>query len=204
MKYQNYFFDFDGTLYDTYPGMVKAFCEAFSNQGKKLDPKEVYQVMRSDSVREAYRRYTTSELDEAKLHADYKKFEATYQKEARPFSGAQKLLEKIKASGGQSFLLTHRDKSSLTLLKRDGLAGLFCDFSTADDGFKRKPDPEALNYLISKYGLVASESVMVGDRNLDIEAGHNALMAGILFDPDEMITATLKVEQRVKNLTEIM
>lgn len=204
MKYQNYFFDFDGTLYDTYPGMVKAFCEAFSKQGKKLDPKEVYQVMRSRSVREAYRRYTTPELDEAKLHADYKNFEARYQKEAHPFSGAQKLLEKIKASGGQSFLLTHRDKSSLALLKRDGLVGFFCDFSTADDGFKRKPDPEALNYLVSKYGLMTSESVMVGDRSLDIEAGHNALMAGILFDPDKKIPTTLEVEQRVQNLIEIM
>lgn len=203
MRYQNYFFDFDGTLYDTYPGMVKAFCEAFLEQGRKLDPKEVYQVMRSESVRAAYRRYMIPALNEAKLHATYKKLEARFQSEARPFPGAQMLLEKIKENGGQSFLLTHRDKSALALLKRDGLAELFCDFSTAADGFKRKPDPEALEYLISKYDLVASQSVMIGDRSLDIEAGHNALMAGILFDPDEMITPTLKVEKRVRKLSEI-
>ena len=50
--YQNYFFDFDGTLYDTYPGMVKAFVEAFALQGVELSPNEVYQVMREASVRE--------------------------------------------------------------------------------------------------------------------------------------------------------
>ena len=59
--YQNYFFDFDGTLYDTYPGMVKAFVEAFALQGVELSTSEVYQVMREASVREAYRRYTTAQ-----------------------------------------------------------------------------------------------------------------------------------------------
>ena len=77
--YQNYFFDFDGTLYDTYPGMVKAFVEAFALQGVELSPNEVYQVMREASVREAYRRYTTSQLDATKLHADYRNLEEKYQ-----------------------------------------------------------------------------------------------------------------------------
>ncbi len=201
--YQNYFFDFDGTLYDTYPGMVKAFVEAFALQGIELSASEVYQVMREDSVREAYRRYTTSQLDEAKLHADYRHLEEKYQVQAKPFSGARELLERIIANGGQNFLLTHRDKSSLTLLERDGFLQYFTDHSTADDGFKRKPDPEALNFLVAKYGLDPSVSVMVGDRTLDIIAGHNAKMAGILFDPDKLIKADVHVEQIVQNLNAI-
>ena len=148
--YQNYFFDFDGTLYDTYPGMVKAFVEAFALQGVELSPNEVYQVMREASVREAYRRYTTSQLDATKLHADYRNLEEKYQVQAKPFSGARELLERVIANGGQNFLLTHRDKSSLGLLERDGFLQYFTDHSTADDGFKRKPDPEALNFLRSK------------------------------------------------------
>lgn len=201
--YQNYFFDFDGTLYDTYPGMVKAFVEAFALQGIKLSASEVYQVMRENSVREAYRRYTTSQLNEAKLHADYRKLEERYQVYAKPFSGARELLERIIANGGQNFLLTHRDKSSLTLLERDGFLQYFTDHSTADDGFKRKPDPEALNFLVAKHGLDPSASVMVGDRTLDIVAGHNAKMAGILFDPDNLIKADVHAEQIVQKLNAI-
>ena len=83
--YQNYFFDFDGTLYDTYPGMVKAFVEAFALQGVELSPNEVYQVMREASVREAYRRYMTSQLDATKLHADNRNLERKYQVQAKPF-----------------------------------------------------------------------------------------------------------------------
>lgn len=45
------FFDFDGTLYDTYGGMVSAFVLAFENQGVKLDRSETYRLMRVESVR---------------------------------------------------------------------------------------------------------------------------------------------------------
>lgn len=203
MQYQNYFFDFDGTLYNTYPGMVKAFVQAFENQGITLDVAEVYQVMREDSVREAYRRYTTPNLDAAKLHADYRDFEKEFRALAKPFSGARELLGKIKAAGGQSFLLTHRDRSSLALLERDDLLKYFTDYSTSDDGFKRKPDPEALNHLVTKHHLDPQVSVMVGDRLLDIQAGHNAKMAGILFDPDKMIAEDTKAQQVVVSLVEI-
>ena len=47
------------------------------------------------------------------------------------------------------------------------------------------------------------EVVMVGDRTLDIVAGHNAKMAGILFDPDKLIKADVCAEQIVQNLNAI-
>lgn len=203
MKYNNYFFDFDGTLYDTYPGMVDAFYQAFLNQGVKLDRKKVYQIMREDSVRKAYAIYTTPELDSEKLHTDYKMFEAKNRQNAKPFDGAKELLEKISSAGNKSFLLTHRDKSSLEILKKDGLLKYFTDQVTADDDFKRKPAPDSLNYLVAKYELDPKESVMVGDRSLDVLAGHNAKMAGILFDPDEMIKDDFEVDQRVTSLKQI-
>jgi phosphoglycolate phosphatase-like HAD superfamily hydrolase len=41
-----------------------------------------------------------------------------------------------------------------------------------------------LNYLLDKHQVDRHRAVMVGDRNLDIEAGHNAGIAGYLFDID--------------------
>ena len=35
--YQEFFWDFDGTLYNTYPGMVEAFMDVFEQKGVKLD-----------------------------------------------------------------------------------------------------------------------------------------------------------------------
>ncbi len=75
--YQNYFFDFDGTLYDTYGGMVSAFVSAFENQGVKLDKSETYRLMRVESVRYCFAllKEKYPKLDEKKLHEDYHFFE---------------------------------------------------------------------------------------------------------------------------------
>lgn len=191
--YQNYFFDFDGTLYNTYPGMVHAFVSAYENQGVQLDRNETYRLMRAESVRycfaELERKYP--ELDRERLHADYHAIEGIVQDRALPFDGAGELLEAIRQNGGRSFLLTHRDASAENILRRDGLLEYFTDFVTADDGFRRKPDPQSLNYLIEGNGVDRKTAAMVGDRTLDVDAGHNAGIAGILFDPDGLIDASL-------------
>ena len=57
MEYKNYFWDFDGTLYNSYPGMVRAFVETLKTQEIELDSKEVYKIMREASVRKAFKLY---------------------------------------------------------------------------------------------------------------------------------------------------
>ena len=62
------------------------------------------------------------------------------------------------------------------------MTNLFSEIITSDNHLARKPDPEALTYLIDKYNLDPSETAMVGDRPLDIQAGQNAGIKTILFD----------------------
>lgn len=45
---------------------------------------------------------------------------------------------------------------------------------------------------------------MVGDRNLDIEAGHNAGIAGYLFDIDQLIEVTSSPEVQVTDLNDLL
>lgn len=59
---------------------------------------------------------------------------------------------------------------------------MFTEIITGDNHFARKPDPEALTYLLDKYELEPSQTAMVGDRPLDILAGQNAGVKTILFD----------------------
>ena len=46
----NYIWDFDGTLYDTYPIMLKALMETFKEFGIEKDEKEVYQKIKTESI----------------------------------------------------------------------------------------------------------------------------------------------------------
>ena len=69
-------------------------------------------------------------------------------------------------------------------LNHDGLSDLFSDAVTRLDGFPAKPAPDALRYLIQKHRLDLSRCVMVGDRDIDLDAAKNAGIACALFDPD--------------------
>ena len=170
MEYKNYFWDFDGTLYNSYPGMVRAFVETLKTKEIELDSKEVYKIMREASVRKAFKLYGEN-LDIPKLRQMYHSFD---------------------------------DSSALNILKRDNLWSYFDDFVTADNDFARKPDPESLLYLVNKYNLKVEESVMVGDRELDIAAGHNAGMSGILFDPDKLLHQDYNADRLVYSLSDIL
>ena len=203
MEYKNYFWDFDGTLYNSYPGMVRAFVETLKTQEIELDSKEVYKIMREASVRKAFKLYGEN-LDIPKLRQMYHSFEEQYQDKMRLFDGAADVCRKIKENGGRNFLLTHRDSSALNILKSDNLWSYFDDFVTADNDFARKPDPESLLYLVNKYNLKVEESVMVGDRELDIAAGHNAGMSGILFDPDKLLHQDYNADRLVYSLSDIL
>ena len=203
MQYQAYFWDFDGTLYDTYPVMVRAFGEALRQANIKVDLQEAYTIMRQASLSTAFAHYVNPE-QLAALKVQYQKLEASLADEVKPFKGAKEICQKIVAQGGQNFLLTHRDQSALAFLKRDGLLPLFTDFVTSKQHFARKPDPASLNYLLQKHQVSLTQAVMVGDRQLDVLAGQNAQIASVLFDPDNLIQATdWQPDIRIELLTDL-
>ena len=43
-----------------------------------------------------------------------------------------------------------------------------------EDGFKLKPDPEGVNYLLNKYGVQNQNAYIIGDGEADITVGKNA------------------------------
>jgi len=96
------------------------------------------------------------------------------------FDGAKELLEIIIEQGGRNFLVSHRDNQVLEIISKTGIDSLFTEIVTADNGFKRKPDPESIK---EKYKI--SSCIVIGDRPLDIEAGQAAGFATYLFDSME-------------------
>lgn len=200
MIYEDYFWDFDGTLFDTYPTMVEAFVKVFGDNQIKVDKKEVYEIMRRYSVGEAINWYSKdTKLDKKILRRHFNEEDAQLLDRVSSFENVEILLEKIVKNGGRNFLLTHRDESSMKVLKRDKIDKYFTDYVTAKNKFPRKPNPESLNYLIEKNQVNRKKAVMIGDRNLDIQAGHNAQIAGILFDPDNIVDASSNPELQIAN-----
>ncbi|MFC6260257.1 HAD-IA family hydrolase [Levilactobacillus fujinensis] len=207
MRYQQYFWDFDGTLVNTYPGMVAAFGEALVASGVndlEIDSEEIYKTMRQHSLGTALQRFSAEyQLDRERLEKIYRQQAAPRLKDAQAFQGIGDLLTQITGVGGRNFLLTHKDHRAMDRLTQLGLAQAFTGAVTADDNYPRKPDPTSLLALCRQYQVAPQTAIMIGDRNLDITAGHRAGMAGALFDPERLIVDESQPEIRVIDYTEL-
>jgi len=181
----NAIWDFDGTLYDTYPGMLQALLEVLKAQGITLNPDTTFETIKRGSIRDLLRDLAPQTgLSLTDLEAAYHKQEARYLPEAKPYPQTKAVLEAMVAQGNRHFLLTHRDQAAWEMLARDGLKDLFEGGVDRSQDLPRKPDPGAINYLLQQYDLTPEATAMIGDRKLDVLAGQAAHVKGIYLNID--------------------
>lgn len=185
----DFFWDWDGTLFDTYPLMTAAFQEACARQGFRLSGQEALDLLKR-SLSEAVETVSSrARLDSARLMVDFRAVEAVGLPDASLMSGMADALHALADAGCRHYLVTHRDQAALALLRERGLLPLFTGWVTREDGFPRKPDPAALLHLMEKYDVDPERACMIGDRPIDTEAARSAGILGCLFDPEDRFSA---------------
>ncbi|WP_461218264.1 HAD hydrolase-like protein [Lapidilactobacillus salsurivasis] len=191
---KNLIWDYDGTLYDTYPKMLHCLHQALADFGQtSLNRDELYRLIKIKSIRFAlnyYQRVYGIPADQVnqRLH-DYMR--APDALVVKPFAGVAAVLRQVVAAGGVNLLETHNNHEAIAQMEQDGLWQYFAGGITADDDFPRKPDPTGLNALVAQHQLQSAQTAMVGDRRLDIEAGTAATLPTIYFDPDHFTDAPM-------------
>lgn len=177
------FWDFDGTLLDTYPAMVRAFVAGAADCGVAITPERTLSLIKDtlwrcckmigaengippETLLAAFRRHEQDELDRG----------------LPPVAGIPEALEALQAHGVKHYVATHRDLQCRELLEKAGLLQYFSGFVTREDGLPRKPAPDMLLHLMRKHGLDPAQCMMVGDRPLDTEAGMAAGVLSVLLD----------------------
>ncbi|OTN76624.1 hypothetical protein A5886_001702 [Enterococcus sp. 8G7_MSG3316] len=183
--YQSYIWDFDGTLYDSYPIMLQAFVKTLKEYGFAPDPKDIYRLLKESSSKKVAEKY---DLDFAEFTAKFKANEALDQRLPQSFPGTKETLRAVIANGGKNYILTHRDiYTTKELLEREGIAELITEVVGPENQFPRKPDPTSLLYLVEKYGMDKEQTVMIGDRTMDVLAGKGAAVKTIFYDIEDLL-----------------
>ena len=180
------FWDFDGTLLDSYPAMVRAFLASAAEFGIAITPERTLALMKDtlwhccqvvgaengvapQELVTAFRRHEKDEL----LHG------------LPPMPGIPEALTALHDVGVKHYVATHRDMVSRDLLEKAGLLPCFSGFVTEEDKLPRKPAPDMLLHLMAKHDLSPAECVMIGDRPLDTESGMAAGVLSVLIDPED-------------------
>ena len=187
-------------LFDTYPHITKSFEKMMENHGRKIDYAETKRLFEI-TFGTVFDYYGTTEEQKA----EFRKYEHDFSfEEAHPFPNTYKTLKEVKDSGCRNFLYTHRGASVFHYLDKYGMTELFEYCVTGDNKFELKPSPEAMNHIIEHCGLERSETVMIGDREIDVLAGKNAGTFGCLFTAEEKETAADFVVDDIYKVTELI
>ncbi len=184
--FKHIIWDFDGTLFDTYPVITEVLRETFLKYGID-EPLEAINKSAKISMKHTVRHYQNKYNISDEFLAEYNK--SVKEEEllrVRPFQGILEICEMITSQGGYNYLFTHRGNSSFVLLEKHGLLKYFRECITSRENFARKPSPEGILYLIDKYEMKQEEAIMIGDREIDILSGRNGGIASCYFNEDRI------------------
>ncbi|MCL2676539.1 MAG: HAD-IA family hydrolase [Streptococcaceae bacterium] len=198
MMYKNYIWDLGGTLLDNYESSSHAFAAAlWQARERVILHDQAYQALKI-STDYAIDKYARDIPDFLTL---YRELEAKELEKPLLFDGAKEVLQVIVDNGRSNYMISHRNNQVLDILKKAGISQYFTEIVTSDNGFSRKPAPDSIQYLINKYKLELNQTAMVGDREIDVEAGNSAGVQTIFFD--SQLTSE-KANQNIKNLKELL
>lgn len=182
-----FIWDLDGTLLDSYEAILAGIQETYEQYDLPFDREEVRNFILRYSVKDLLVRDANKYgLDSDELN----RVRATSLKEKNTqiplMAGAREILDWTAEKGIQNFVYTHKSDNAFRVLEDLGVRHHFTEILTSDSGFARKPSPEALLFLIEKYGLDKEKAYYIGDRLLDVETAVNAGIHSINLQIDGM------------------
>ncbi|MGQ4664871.1 HAD-IA family hydrolase [Metabacillus halosaccharovorans] len=150
----NILWDFDGTLFDTYPAFTLVMHDLLRERAEKKDILKQLKV----SFRHAANHFN---LSEEQIHTFKEKEKSLSPKIKKPFPYVENILKKANVN----VIMTHKPRDEVKLiLDYYHWYDYFHEIVAGDDGFPRKPDSASYRYLHEKYKL----DIAIGDRLLDI------------------------------------
>ena len=180
---RNILWDVDGTLFDTYPAITYAISQALNGLGKSAALNVIDRLARQSIDHCLATLAQRFDLDRDLLRQRYlAAYAALPLANQPPLPGVEAVCAAIHRRGGRNVAVTHRDvRSTQALLDAHGLAPLFAGIVSVEQGYPRKPDPAMALAALAIYGLDPAVTWMVGDRELDIQAGRAAGLRACLY-----------------------
>ena len=171
------FFDFDGTIADTVNGILATMTATFKELHLPVPPQDAMKSTIGMLLGDALQQL--GNLDDSQRVIAVKTYQRLFREVELPntriFPGVSQTLQTLKLRGVKMAIVTSRGIESLRLiLTQNNILEYFDELVTRDNGFKPKPAPDMVNYLLKKMNLAPHEVLVVGDTTFDIDMGNAA------------------------------
>ncbi|MFZ5807946.1 MAG: HAD hydrolase-like protein [Chloroflexota bacterium] len=180
---RNLIWDTDGALFDTHPAVTYAISQSLNEMGYAIALNVVGDLASQsldfcvDTLAARFK------LDPALLRQrSAERYRQIPPERQMPFPAAREVCTWIVAHGGLNLIATDRKvESTRALLTAHGMTALFADIFSAEQGYPCKPNPAILLAALDKYALNPAETLLIGHRESDMQAGQAAGVATCLF-----------------------
>ena len=178
-------FDLDGTLINTIDDLANACNILLKRSG--VEPRwtmEDYKRFVGNGARLLVKRAFGNKLSEEQLDEQYELFKPLYNEikldNAFAYDGIKEVVSALKSQGVKLAVCTNKpDLAAVGMVTAFFGEGVFDVIQGAVDGFPKKPDPTVPRIILEKLGVSPSETVWIGDSDVDVFSAHNLGCASV-------------------------
>ncbi len=184
MAYKLAIFDLDGTILDTLEDLADATNFALREHGYPERTIEEVRRFVGNGIRRLIERAVPGELTTEEIDGVHNTFSAYYQQhcadKTRPYEGILQLLERLRAAGCLTAVVSNKADAAVQPLCRHYYKGLF-DYAVGERaGIRRKPAPDSVQEVLRRLRVDPADAVYIGDSEVDIQTAANAGLDSII------------------------
>lgn len=172
------FFDMDGTLADSV-GSIGAVCnKILKKYGFAEHPPEAYKRFVGRGIRQAIQNAIGQKTEESVIDKMFADFVADYERD--PFSatvlypGMQEIVKEAAEAGILCFIVTNKAQPIAQKISDRFFGAAVREVIGFRDDLPPKPAPDGVRLLLNRYGLTESETLFVGDSEVDYQTARNS------------------------------
>lgn len=173
MKQTYLFWDLDGTLTDSGPGIINSVKYTLRKMGKEIPSEETLRKFIGPPLIYSFREYCNMSEEEAQLAVKtYREYYAvTGLFENKVYEGIEPVLKKLQKLGKKLVVATSKpEKFSVQIIEHFGLNGYFEVIAGSSMDESRNTKEAVIRYAMQQLGIEEPQEVlMIGDRKHDVQ-----------------------------------
>lgn len=195
MRIKAVIWDLDGTLLDTLDDLAASTNAALVQQGMPARTKEEVRMFVGNGVRKLMIRAVPGGEENPAFESALAGFVAHYGAHSRdntkPYDGIPELLDELDAMGVRQAIVSNKIDFAVKELSK-AYFGDRMQVAVGDDpSRKKKPAPDSVWEAMRQLGVMAEETVYVGDSDVDVITARNAGISCVAvcwgFRPEECL-----------------
>ena len=172
LPFKNIIFDLDGTLTDSLPGISNCFKHALASLGYDYSARSDWNWIVGPPLLESFTELLGAEAAPRAVELYRERFGEIGWRENSLYPGIAELLERLSLNAALYIATSKPQVYTERILEHFGIARFFTGVCGAEMTGARRHKDEIIKHLLDTFAIAPETALMVGDRNLDINAAH--------------------------------